>query len=82
MRRYHQVVYDEPLIFEMGHKGARGQYISKSSEKVKSAVGDVMSRIPAGMRRKQPPNLPEVAEPQVVRHYIRMSQQTLGEAPI
>jgi glycine dehydrogenase subunit 2 len=79
MRRYHQAVYDEPLIFQMGHKGERGQLVPKVEEEIQAAVGDVVSRIPAKMRRKQPPALPEISEPEVVRHYLRMSQQTIGE---
>ncbi len=78
MRRYHSVVWDEPTIFEMGHKGARGFLLPRVSEKVKGVVGNVMSRIPVNMRRKQPPSLPEVSEPEVMGHYLRLSQQTFG----
>ena len=30
------------------------------------------------MRRKQPPALPELSQPQVLRHYVRLSQENLG----
>jgi hypothetical protein len=30
------------------------------------------------MRRKQPPALPELSQPQVLRHYLRLSQENLG----
>ncbi|UCH01383.1 MAG: aminomethyl-transferring glycine dehydrogenase subunit GcvPB [Candidatus Bathyarchaeota archaeon] len=79
MKRYHQAVYDEPLIFQIGHKGERGQLVPKVEAEIQAAVGDVVSHIPTKMRRKQPPALPEVSEPEVVRHYLRMSQQTIGE---
>jgi glycine cleavage system P protein (glycine dehydrogenase) subunit 2 len=36
------------------------------------------ARIPGGMRRAQPPNLPEVAEIDLVRHYTRLSQMNYG----
>ncbi len=80
MDSYHQIVYNEPIIFEMGRKGERGHLVPISCEKIKAAVGDVMLLVPDKMRRKHPPKLPEIAEPQVMRHYLRMSQQTLGEA--
>jgi glycine dehydrogenase subunit 2 len=41
-------------------------------------VGDVLSGLPDGMRRKTPPKLPEIAQPQVLRHYDRLSQENLG----
>jgi len=79
MKRYHQAVWDDPLIFEMGHKGERGQIIPEVEEEIKATVGNVLSSIPAKMLRKQLPKLPEVSEPEVTRHYLRMSQQTIGE---
>jgi glycine dehydrogenase subunit 2 len=79
MKRYHQAVWDDPIIFEMGQKGSRGHIVSEAEEEIKTAVGDVVSHIPSKMRRKQPPKLPEISEPEVVRHYLRMSQQALGE---
>ena len=30
------------------------------------------------MRRQEPPALPQISQPQVVRHYFRMSQENLG----
>jgi len=79
MKRYHQAVWDDPIIFEMGQKGARGQTVPEVEEEIKVAVGDILSQIPSKMRRKQPPKLPELSEPEVTRHYLRMSQQALGE---
>ncbi len=79
MKRYHQAVWDDPIIFEMGQKGLRGQTVPEVEEEIKAAVGDVLSQIPLKIRRKQPPRLPELSEPEVARHYLRMSQQALGE---
>jgi glycine dehydrogenase subunit 2 len=78
-RRYHQAVWDDPLIMELGRKGVRGHALPTIEPGIKAAVGDVMSRIPPAMRRTQPPRLPELSEPEVVRHYLRLSQQALGE---
>ena len=43
-----------------------------------SAVGDAASLIPAAIARTRPPALPEMSEPEVLRHYLRLSQMTLG----
>ena len=78
MTGYHAVVWNEPIIYELGRKGRRGFMVPRVEEEVKAAVGDVVSRIPDKMRRRDPPKLPELSEPEVVRHYIRLSQQTFG----
>ncbi len=45
---------------------------------MKEAVGDVLRTIPRKIRREAPPRLPELSEPEVVRHFIRLSQETFG----
>jgi len=75
---YHAVVWNEPIIYELGRKGRRGFIVPMVEDKVKAAVGDVAARIPEKMRRKELPKLPELSEPEVVRHYLRLSQQTFG----
>ena len=50
----------------------------EAEEDLKSEVGDVLSSIPQGVRRKRPPELPEVSQSRVLRHYMRLSQETLG----
>src|SRR5262249_54488704 len=35
---------------------------------------DALDRIPTGARRATPPDLPELNEPEVVRHYVNLSQ--------
>jgi len=70
MRRYHAAVWDEPLVMELGREGRRGQIFG--------AEGDATSLIPASMRRATPPELPELSEPDVLRHYLHLSQETLG----
>jgi glycine dehydrogenase subunit 2 len=75
MRRYHAVIYDEPIIFEMGHKGTRGQVVPKVSEKIKAAVGGVASLIPEKMLRKRLPKLPEISEPSTVKYNPKINEQ-------
>ncbi|MEM3481362.1 MAG: aminomethyl-transferring glycine dehydrogenase subunit GcvPB, partial [Candidatus Korarchaeum sp.] len=47
-------------------------------ERLEREVGDGVSAIPEHMRRKEPPKLPEVAQMRVLRHFLRLSQETLG----
>ena len=61
--------FAEPLIFEMGEKGRTGVDLPDVS------VDD--DRL-GGMRRKDAVGLPGLSEPQVVRHYTRLSQKNYG----
>ena len=76
--RYHAVLWNEPLIYQLGRTGRRGLKIPKAEKKIRSSVGNVLSHIPPQIRRKEPPKLPEISEPEVIRHYIRLSQETYG----
>lgn len=73
LRKYHAAVWDEPLIMEQGSPGRRGSVPPAPIEG--SGVDDLL---PEGVRRRIPPALPEVAEPDVLRHYLHLSQQTMG----
>ena len=76
-RAYHAAQWDEPIVLEMGSPGERG-YLPPAVEPAIQAVGDAESLIPAAMRRRTPPRLPEMAQPSVLRHYLRLSQMTMG----
>lgn len=78
LRRFHQARWDEPIIFELSCKGQRGILVPEVEEGIREQVGDVMASLPEYMRRKEPPALPELSQPQVLRHYARVSQETLG----
>jgi len=75
---YQAVIWNEPLLHELSVSGRRGSIITQSTAEIKSQVGDVVSKISPKMLREQPPNLPEMSEPDVVRHFIRLSQQNYG----
>lgn len=77
-RRAHQAKWDEPIIFELSEPGQRGITVPEVDEVMRSAVGDVQATLPGGMRRRLPPKLPELSQPAVLRHYLRLSQETLG----
>lgn len=77
-KNFHQAKWDEPVIFELSQKGERGILVPHAEAKVVEAVGDGVSVLPESMRRKNGPDLPEISQPRVLRHYMRLSQETLG----
>ena len=80
VRGYHAHAWNEPLVQELGNNGERGVLIPKVEDDIKRKVGDPKEYIPENIRRRQPPNLPELSQPHVLRHYLRLSQETLGMA--
>ncbi len=78
LRNFHQAKWDEPCIYELGTPGERGQILPEVEDEIEAVVGDVWGNLPSNMRRSKKAVLPEMAEMQVLRHYLRMSQQTLG----
>jgi len=78
LRRFHQARWDEPIIFELSQQGQRGVLLPEAESEIKEIVGDILSTIPETMRRKQLPALPEMSQAQVLRHYLRLSQENLG----
>ncbi|MBU0704204.1 MAG: aminomethyl-transferring glycine dehydrogenase subunit GcvPB [Chloroflexi bacterium] len=78
LRRFHQARWDEPVIFELSCEGQRGILVPEVEDEIRDKVWDVLATLPQTMRRKQPPKLPELSQPQVLRHYVRLSQENLG----
>lgn len=80
VRNFHQAKWDEPIIFELHKDGERGVVPPKVSDEIAREVGDGVSIIPAHMQRKAAPKLPEISQNRVLRHYLRLSQETIGAA--
>lgn len=78
LRRFQAPVWSEPVVMEMGGPGERGILVPESEDEIKATVGEAESYIPRQMRRQAPPKLPELSQPQVLRHYLHLSQQNLG----
>jgi glycine dehydrogenase subunit 2 len=79
LREYRSAHWDEPIVMEMSVPGERGVFVPLAEPEVESLVGtDSAAYIPAGMRRAAAPALPEISQHQALRHYLRLSQQTLG----
>lgn len=75
---FHQAAWDEPLIVTLGRPGRRGVLPPDAGTEVRERVGDVNREIPAALRRQTPPVLPELSQPEVLRHYTRLSQMVLA----
>jgi glycine dehydrogenase subunit 2 len=56
----------QPTLFEMSRPGRGGG-------KIPHPPTDALDRIPAAARRANAPALPELSEPEVVRHYVNLS---------
>jgi glycine dehydrogenase subunit 2 len=78
VRNFHQAKWDEPIIFELGTKGERGILLPKIEKEIETIIGDGISKVPESMIRRHPPNLPEISQMQILKHFLRLSQATLG----
>ncbi|PFK44047.1 glycine dehydrogenase subunit 2 [Bacillus cereus] len=78
VREFHQAKWNEPIIFELHQQGERGVEVPVADETIVQEVGDGVSKIPHSMYRKERARLPEISQARVLRHYVRLSQETLG----
>ncbi|WP_425396969.1 aminomethyl-transferring glycine dehydrogenase subunit GcvPB [Aeoliella sp.] len=65
---------DTKLIFELSRPGCRGAVLPECDV----PASDAAALLPAGMLAEAPPALPEVTEPQVVRHFVNLSQLNMS----
>lgn len=79
IRNFHEAKWDEPIIFELSEKGQRGILMPQIDKEIIGEVGKIENIVPKGMMRDKKPLLPEISQPQVLRHYLRLSQETLGQ---
>ena len=63
------VAEDTQTIFEQGAPGRRA-FVCPEFD-----VPEAPDALPAKFRRSEPPRLPEVSEPELVRHYVRLSKK-------
>ena len=70
---YRQARYPEPLIFEY-HNNICEEH-KKSEKEIFSAFKKLL---PSEFFREKAPEIPELTEPEVVRHYTRLSQMNFG----
>ena len=78
-RRMHQASWDEPVIFELGQRGARGVLPPALEPGIRDAVGQPgWPPSPTSSGGPAPPALPELSQMHVLRHYDRLAQETVG----
>lgn len=78
MADFKQARWNEPVVFELGHNGRRGYIVPKVENSIRQRVSDVQALLPEKIRRKSLPELPELSEVEVVRHFTRLSQMNYG----
>jgi glycine dehydrogenase subunit 2 len=78
IRDFHQAKWDEPVIFELSCPGERGVVVPEVEADIKAAVGSLEELLPKSIRRAKKPALPELGQMQVLKHYLRLSQMTMG----
>jgi len=69
---FQQARYDEHLLIEKGRPGRVGTTLPPWDD-----IRDIRELLPSGMIRDDL-KLPELSEPEVVRHYVRLSQMNYG----
>ncbi len=65
---FHAPRWAEPVIMEISHRGRRGMVFDDAP----------MPDLPNGAVRQTAPQLPEMTEHDALRHYLHLSQMTLG----
>lgn len=74
---FRQAVWREPLLKELSRKGRRGFSLPQLSPEIEMNSNPA-SNLPPVMLRKDPPKIPEISEPEVVRHFLRLSQMNFA----
>jgi len=74
---FQQTAWQESLILDQSTPGERGILPPATETPIREAVGQ-RAAVPGPLQRKQPPRLPELSQPYVLRHYSRLSQMVLG----
>lgn len=76
--RYRQAIWDEPLLNDLSHPGRIGYSLPQIPEDLFTVIGDFSKLIPNSMTRSTDLKLPEMSEPEVLRHYVRLSQMNFA----
>jgi len=80
--RFHEASWDEPVVTAMGRPGSRGVLLPRFGDDTDDHGGaeDVLARVPPALRRTRVPALPELSQPEVLRHFTRLSQMILSNS--
>ena len=61
-------------IYDLGAPGRKGVSLPPLAE----GEGELLKLIPEGARRREPPWLPEVSQPELIRHYLELARKNYG----
>ncbi len=78
LRPFHQASWNEPILFELSSPGERGIMAPEVEPELAGPGADPLAELPEALRRSAAPQLPELSQQRVLRHYLRLSQETLG----
>lgn len=79
LRDFHEAKWNEPVIFEMSCEGQRGILVPEVENEIIDEVGNIDEIIPKSLARNNSPKLPELSQPQVLRHFLRLSQENMAQ---
>jgi glycine dehydrogenase subunit 2 len=74
---FRQADWVEPLIFELSNKGRVGYQLPPLEPEIDGSL-DPENLVPDALQRRVAPDLPELSEIQVLRHYMHLSQMNYG----
>jgi len=75
--RFRQADWSEPLIFEHSKPGRMGHMLPMLEPEIDGEIS-TEELVPESILRTEAPDLPEVSEIQVLRHYMHLSQMNYG----
>jgi len=75
---FHEARWDEPMVYDLSTPGLRGIIPPVVEEEIECRVGDMVAKLPDSLKRKTSLDLPEIAQKQVLEHYVHLSQETMG----
>ena len=73
LRPFHQASWNERILLELSSPGERGIIPPPVESELPGAERDPLADLPDALRRSDPPRLPELSQPLVLRHYLRLS---------
>ena len=82
LRDFQALRWDEPFVLDLGTPGQRALRLPPTEGALAEAGAAALEALPAPLRRREPPGLPELSQPEVLRHFLRLSQMTLGDAVV
>jgi glycine dehydrogenase subunit 2 len=77
---YRAVRWHEKTLYDQSRAGTVNDILPPVEAALADETAAVLDELPEEARRAVPPAMPELTEPEILRHYIRCSQMTLAPA--